>query len=166
MNTSLYDISSDLQDIHNAIIEADGELSPELESSLDRLNLALESKVHGIGKWLRNLDGNEIAIQAEIDRLNKRKASIENLEKRLKDYVYLCMVKADKKKFDFPTFTARIQKNPPSVDVVDEVKLPSKYVRIKQVTELDKRQMLADLKSGASVDGARLVEDKCHLRIG
>ena len=162
---NLYDISSDLQAIHNAIIEQDGELTPDLEASLDRLNLELSNKVHGIGKWLRNLEGNEAAIQAEIDRLEKRKKSISNLETRLKEYVKLCMHKANKKKLEFPLFTARIQANPPSVEITDEHKLPAKYVVIKQISEIDKKQILHDLKLGEQVDGAVLVTDKNHLRI-
>jgi len=165
MNNSLYDIASDLQEIHNAIIDQDGVISSDLENSLDRLNLEISNKVHGVGKWIRNLEGNESSIQAEIDRLERRKKSISNLETRLKDYVKLCMVKADKKKLEFPLFTAAVQANPPSVEITDETKIPAKYIKIKQVTEIDKKQILSDLKAGGDVSGATLVKDKTHLRI-
>jgi len=165
MNNSLYDIASDIQEIHNAIIDQDGEVSPELEKSLDRLNLEISNKVHGIGKWLKNLEGNESSIQAEIDRLERRKKSISSLETRLKEYVKLCMVKADKKKLEFPLFTAAIQANPPSVEITDETKIPAKYIKIKQVTEIDKKQILYDLKAGEAISGATLSTDKTHLRI-
>lgn len=165
MSTSLYDLSADLQAIHNAIIEMDGELTPDLEASLDRLNLELSNKVHGIGKWMRNIEGNETVLQAEIDRLEKRKKAIVNLESRLKEYVKMCMEKAEVKKLEFPLFTARIQANPPSVEITDERVLPARFIKIKQVTEIDKRGVLEALKDGESVIGARLVTDKSHLRI-
>lgn len=165
MNNTLYDISADLQAIHQAIMDQDGELSPDLEDSLDRLNLELSNKVHGIGKWLRNLEGNESAIQAEIDRLERKKKSVTNLGTRLHDYVKFCMEKADKPKLEFPLFTARIQRNPPSVEILDEQKLPTKYIKIKQISEIDRKQLLNDLKAGEEIDAARLVTDKTHLRI-
>jgi hypothetical protein len=165
MTTNLYDIAADLQAIHNAIIEMDGEIVPDLEASLDRLNLELSNKVHGIGKWMRNLEGNETALQTEIDRLEKRKKSITNLESRLKEYVRLCMEKSGKRKLEFPLFTAAIQANPPSVEITDEQKLPAKYVKVEQVTKIDKQGVLDGLKAGEEIEGARLVTDKNHLRI-
>lgn len=165
MTTSLYDISADLKSIHDAIIESDGELSPDLEASLDRLNLQLSNKVHGLGKWIFNLESNESAIQAEIDRLERKKKSVTNLHVRLHNYVEFCMIKADVKKLEFPLFSPRIQKNPPSVEILDEQKIPAKYVKIKQESVIDKKQLLADLKSGDEIEGAELVTNKCHLRI-
>ena len=165
MSTSLYDISADLQAIHNAIIEQDGELTPELEASLDRLNLELSSKVHGIGKWMRNLEVNKEAIAIENTRLEKRYDAMNALEERLKAYVKLCMEKANVKKLEFPIFTARIQANPPSVDITDEQKVPAKYIRIEQITDINKRQMLDDLKAGDHIDGVKLITDRTHLRI-
>ncbi len=75
------------------------------------------------------------------------------------------MEQADVQKIESPTVTLRIQKNPPSVEILAEDQLPARFIKIKQITEIDKTGMLAALKNGEAVTGARLVTEKTHLRI-
>jgi len=46
-----------------------------------------------------------------------------------------------------------------------EDQLPARFIRIKQITEIDKTGMLTALKNGEDVPGARLVTERTHLRI-
>jgi len=59
-------------------------------------------------------------------------------------------------------FTLAFQKNPPSVEVMDESLIPSDY--IKTVTSVDKKLILEALKSGHSVSGCSLSQSE-SLRI-
>ena len=52
---NLYDLSSKLATINNDIIDADGEISEELERRLDETGLAVKEKVQGIGRWVLNI---------------------------------------------------------------------------------------------------------------
>ena len=165
MGESLYELSSELQRINEEIITAEGEITPELETMLDGFTTALDKKTGGIIRWTLNLKGKQQAIQNEIDRLTTRKRMVDNLDKRLKNYVHVCMVKAGMKKLEYDTFTVAIQKNPPSVEIEDEEKIDGKYKEIVQVVKLDKKQILSDMKAGAEVEGAILHTDKTHLRV-
>lgn len=162
---SLYEISKELAVINDEIISADGDLSTELEARLDSVSLDFRAKSQGIAKWTLDIAGTEQAIDEEIARLQRRKKVAENLRSRLTAYIKACMEQADVQKIEWPTITLRIQRNPPSVEVTDADKVPAKYTRIKQITEIDKKAMLSALKDGEQVDGARLVDDKTHLRI-
>ena len=162
---TLYNLSTELSAINDEIITAESELSPDLEKKLDDLQIDFKQKVSNIGRWMLNLNGNEDMLDAEILRLQKRKRISENLYNRLKEYLKFCMEKADVTKLDFTAFTVRIQKNPPSVQIEDETKLPSRFVRVKQIVEIDKSKILDTLKSGECVPGAILISDKTHLRI-
>jgi hypothetical protein len=163
--TNLYEMSTELATINNEIISADGELTPDLEARLDSVSLDFKAKSHGIAKWTLDIAGVESMIETEIARLQRKKRVAENLRTRLLAYIKDCMEQADVQKIESPTITLRIQKNPPSVEILAEDQIPAKFTRIKQITEIDKTGMLAALKTGEEVPGARLVTEKTHLRI-
>ncbi len=161
----LYELSTELALINDEIISADGELSPDLEARLDSVSLDFRAKSQGIAKWTLDIAGVESMIETEIARLQRKKKVAENLRTRLTAYIKACMEHADVQKIESPTVTLRIQKNPPSVEILAEDQLPARFIRIKQITELDKTGILTALKSGEDVPGARLVTERTHLRI-
>lgn len=161
----LYELSTELATINDEIISADGELTPDLEARLDSVALDFRAKSQGIAKWTLDIAGVESMIETEIARLQRKKKVAENLRTRLMAYIKGCMEQADVPKIESPTITLRIQKNPPSVEILAEDQLPAKFIRIKQITELDKTGMLTALKNGEDVPGARLVTERTHLRI-
>ena len=166
--SNLYDLSRSVELVVHEVIDADGELSSDLEKRLDEVSLNFKDKSANIGRWVLNINSNEAAIELEIARLQKRLKVQDNLRKRLKDYLKFCMEVAGLNKLDLTTFTISIAKNPPSVSEISEEdaeKLPSKYVRIVQTKSIDKKEILTDLKNGVEIPGAYLVTDRTNLRI-
>ena len=161
----LYELSKELAAINDEIISADGELSTDLEAHLDSVSLDFRAKSQNIAKWTLDIAGVETMIETEIARLQRKKKVAENLRTRLTAYIKGCMEQADVQKIESPTITLRIQKNPPSVEILAEDQLPAKFIRIKQITELDKIGMLTALKNNEDVPGARLITERTHLRI-
>jgi len=161
----LYELSTELAVINDEIISAEGELTPDLEARLDSVALDFRAKSQNIAKWTLDIAGVESMIEAEIARLQRKKKAAEGLRTRLMAYIKSCMDQADVQKIESPTVTLRIQKNPPSVEILEEQKLPARFIKIKQITEIDKTGMLAALKNGEDVPGARLVTERTHLRI-
>lgn len=163
--TNLYELSKTVDMVVHEVIDAEGELSPDLERRLDEISLQFKDKASNIGKWVLNIDSNDTLIQNEIERLQRRLRIQGNLKKRLKDYLKFCMENCGLNKLDLSTFTISIAKNPPSVGEIDETKLPSKYIKVVQTTSIDKKSLLIDLKTGEQIPGAYLVSDKTNLRI-
>jgi hypothetical protein len=64
----------------------------------------------------------------------------------------------------FAEFTVALQKLPRCAEVVDPALLPAEYKRIvPEYSEPDKRKILADLKEGVVIAGARLSAPACKL---
>ncbi len=165
MSYNLYDLSNELAVINTEIMDAEGELTAELEARLDASVLAVKDKIQSIGKWTLNLDSRIEGIDKEIIRLQHKKTMTGNLNARLKDYVKMCMTRAEIGKLEFTTFTIAIQKNPPSVEIVNEETVPNFYKIIKQIVSVNKRRILEDLMAGQKIEGCNLISNKTHLKI-
>ena len=165
MSDNLYELSHQLAKINNEIFDANGELTEELEKRLDDSALAMKDKVQSIAKWTLNLKGKATMIDAEIARLQHKKKVTENLDKRLSDYVKQAMLAADIHKMEYPTFTVSVQKNPSSVEIIDEDMIPASYKIVKQVISVDKRKLKDDLNDGKKIQGCQLATENTHLRI-
>jgi len=81
---------------------------------------------------------------------------------RLKSYVESNMRAAKIDKVKGRLFTLAFQKNPPSVEVMDESLIPSDY--IKTVTSVDRKLILEALKAGQAVTGCEIRQSE-SLRI-
>src|SRR3990172_3360537 len=100
MSNSLYELSAGLARINEVIIEADGVMSEEMETELDRMLPVMQDKAANIGKWIRNIEGNMTALNLEIDRLKAKKDKAGNLQERLKLYLKESMERAGMTKLE------------------------------------------------------------------
>ena len=83
--------------------------------------------------------------------------------KRMKDSLEQAMLDVDMKRIKTELFTFNIQKNPPSLDVVDESKIPDAYFD-PQPPKLDKKFVLMKLKEGTEIPGVQVRQGE-SLRI-
>ena len=93
-------------------------------------------------------------INEEIERLKARKDVISNNADRVKKYLEKAMIDTGKRKFKTALFGFNIQKNPASVVIDQEDKIPEEYW-IKQDPKLDKALLKKWLKDNP--------EDFAHL---
>lgn len=161
---NLYDLSTALAMLNENIMDNEGVLSEEFEATMDTLLPVITDKVGNVGKWIRNIEGSTLGIDAEIERLRKRKTTIENLEARLKTYLKDCMEKAGLTKLDTGIMVVSVQKNPPSVEILNEETVNNQYKIVKSQVVIDKKMLLEDLKAGVRVAGAELKQGT-HLKI-
>ncbi|GIP45110.1 hypothetical protein J45TS6_35690 [Paenibacillus sp. J45TS6] len=61
-------------------------------------------------------------------------------------------------------FKVKLQKNPPSINVLDSNKVPDTY-KIAQEPKIDSKKLLSDVKNGVVIEGVELITDRQHLRI-
>lgn len=168
--TALYQLSKELAQIHDELFDAQGELSTELETRLDQVNLALTEKATGLRKWLAMIDTDTNGLDAEIARLTKIKKQHVNLYERLKVYVHKNMLVADLKKIETPIGTFTVAKNPPSVEGPTTPELleqtPEQYrVPVPATWTPDKKLIKAALEEGYEVLGWKLITDRTNLKI-
>jgi hypothetical protein len=153
---SLYDITAELEwMIQEAVDQETGEVNPELVQRLDALSLAFEEKALSVAAYVLSLDAYANGIGTEIKRLKRKKEMVENLSKRLREYVARCVPMGQKLEDHRVTIGWRRSK---FVDVFDPDGLPKSYLREKISIEPDKTLIKKAIESGEDVPGATLVE--------
>ena len=134
-----------------------------ITEALDNVGEELEAKAENIAKLIKTLEVDITGYKAEELRLSNKRKSLENRVKSLKEYLDNAMKVTGKTKFKGKLFSFSIQKNTPSVNVLDEKLIPEEYF-IPQEPALDKKRLLSDLKSGIKVEGAEIKQTE-SLRI-
>ena len=81
--TPLYQIEGQLVNLLEQIADNDGEMSEEQEALHKELIESFNKKGSAYGAVIANLNNNIVSIDSEIERLQKRKVSIENNIKRI-----------------------------------------------------------------------------------
>ena len=134
----------------------------DLNSALENIDDEIETKADNIAKVLRDFDGDIEALKSEEERLAKKRKAIENRQKQLKEYLQNAMLVLDKRKFKTDLFSFNIQKNAPSLKILDESKIPEDYYKIEK--KLNKNDLKEAVKNGLFEDAAELVQTE-SLRI-
>lgn len=134
----------------------------DLNSALENIDDEIETKADNIAKVLRDFDGDIEALKSEEERLAKKRKAIENRQRQLKEYLQNAMLVLDKRKFKTELFSFNIQKNAPSLKILDESKIPEDYYKIEK--KLNKNDLKEAVKNGLFEDAAELVQTE-SLRI-
>lgn len=127
----------------------------DLNAALENIDDEIETKAENIAKVLRDFDGDIEALKSEEERLAKKRKAIENRKKQLKEYLQNAMLVLDKRKFKTDLFSFNIQKNAPSLKILDESKIPEDYYKIEK--KLNKNDLKEAVKNGLFEDAAELV---------
>lgn len=150
MNTSLYRYASDL-----AILERITDEETNIQLSQEELVDLIKGKVDSYTSYYQHILDYKESAKAEIERIKllieKADKKIESLEK----YADNCLTVLDVKSIDGKFASIKRKMNPPSLNIINEDLIPLQYVKTKEVVtvSIDKKQLLADLKSGQVIDG-------------
>ena len=159
---SIYELTADFLKVQELIEE--GELDQEtLSNTLECLDYEIEEKAEGYAKVIKNLTADVEGLKAEEERLFNKRKIIENNINNLKKNLEQAMILTGKKKFKTDLFSFNIQKNPPSVKILDESKISEEF-KIPQPDKIDNKGILQELKKGTILDWAEMVQGE-SLRI-
>lgn len=129
------------------------------ESALVVLNAYLDGrreKVDKIGSFILSCEVAASNISDEIARLQARKSVFDNRAKRTKEYVKKVMEVNDKKKLEGDKFTLTVRGTSPSVVILDESAIPSKFMDVKTTYSPRKKDIKAAIERQEPVPGATL----------
>lgn len=153
----LYELAESYQKVLGMI-----ENGEELGDTLEAIEEAFELKVENIAKVMKSVEGEAEIIREEEKRLAERRRALESQVIRLKTYVEDNMKSSGIDKVKGRFFSLSLQKNPPSVEIINESLIPNDY--IKTVTSVDKKLILEAIKAGQAVTGCELKQTE-SLRI-
>jgi len=155
--TTLYALSD--QYLHLVELLEDPETVPEeVEAELDRLSGQIAHKseaIAGLIKWYQGLADMRLS---ESKRMAESVYRFEAQAERLKAYLLKHMQATGMTRIDTGRFTLSIKLNPPRVEVLEAMLVPSEYQRTKVIIEPDKKAITEHWKTtGEVVPGVEIV---------
>jgi hypothetical protein len=158
-SSSLHAIADAIMDA--AVVNDDGEFTPESIAALDALQLTLEQKVEAYAFVYAELTTQACARKELAAYYERRafgpKAAAERLKERLKGE----LERLGMKEIKTPTCKVTLEASPECVELIKGQAVPPAYQR--STPEPDKTAIKAALKNGAVFDFAKLTRGQ-HVR--
>ena len=161
---NLRELTADQEAILSKVESGDFTLE-QVSDHLDMLDSERKQKIENYLHVINRLYNEEVAVTAEIDRLQEIRRSKENALDNIKSWLLISMKDGEKHEFDL--FKVSRVRGREVLRLNESLcnSLPSKYKHTKQVETIDKKLLLKDLKAGAEVKGAEITTGKPSLRI-
>lgn len=163
MNRRLHEVGADFLALEALLLEAGGEVTPEIEAWMAENDTNLEAKVDGYASLIEEWSADAAKWKAEEVRVATHRKTLENAAARLKARLVGELVAMDRLKVETPRFKVAVQRAASTVEVlVDASVLPPQFRReIPATIEADKTALraalkLADDQSELTVDGLTL----------
>ncbi|CAB4152619.1 Siphovirus Gp157 [uncultured Caudovirales phage] len=158
-SSSLRELVQSSQSIVEALIESNGELSPEMELQLQNLEVALPAKIDSYSFILEKLEAEEEFWKAKAKQLTAVAKGCSNVRDRIKESLKQAAVQLGKDELVGNDVRFKISNSKPKL-VIDESQVDEAYKIIVTTKEIDKKRIEEDLKLNVPVQGASLVETK------
>ena len=133
--------------------EEDAEIKRDLQ---ELIAVELNNKSNNIVYAIKNLEGNNAAIDAEIERLQAlKKRNSSNIEKVKSNILWFMQQNnVETIKTDLATFSKRRSE---STDIENIELIPQEFITIKQTFTPDKTAIKKAIKEGREVAGAKVI---------
>jgi hypothetical protein len=157
---NLYQIESEYRAIAQQLMDAEGELTPELEQALAINKEQLQLKSQGYGMVIRESESEQKIILAEIERLQALYDKRSTLVEKLKERITQAMELYDVTEIETPLLKINFR-NSESVEIDNFDLLPNEYKVIPEAKpRVDKKLIKDAIKSGIEVQGAYIQKNK------
>ena len=161
MNVSLYQMSREWEDVFDKLL--DPEIPEEaVFDTIEMIEADMDIKAENYGKIIRSMEGDSSALREEIQRLQKRKKSLDSRADMLKQRLFDAMKATGRPKIKTNLFTFSIQGNGGlrPVDLTDVV--PTEWLK---PGEPDIKRIRESLEAGNFLPFATLGDRGESLRI-
>lgn len=159
-NLSLYSIQSEYLQLANQLIDAGGEVTPELESALAINKESLQSKAIQYTLIIKDTENDLVALDKEINRLMALKSSREKSNAKLKDLIKNAMLLYEVSEIKGENFKLSFRKST-ALKVTDVNIIPAYFFeKVPATSKLINADVKSALTKGEVVPGAELVENK------
>lgn len=151
---TLYEITDNFKLIQSLIEEgADEDVFAE---ALANNQMDLAEKLEGYAMVIKNIESDVEGYKKEEKRLADRRKTMENKIKRMKENMQYSMVSTGQRKIQGEKFSFTVQKNPPSLKVVDDKLIPKKFITVTTTEKIDNKAIMELLKNEQVVPGAEI----------
>ena len=157
----LYELTEVYADLISLLEDCEDEGEEErLLAELTGVSDAIGDKAEAFARIMRNMLCDIEGCRAEIDRLRARAARLESAVDRIKGSLLHAMEIAGASEINTSIGKWRLQRNPPSVRILDESRIPEAYL-IPQPPKVDRRAILAAYcGDGELIPGTEIVREE------
>ena len=158
---SLYQIKNGIMELNNA-----DDISDEDKAKInEQLSIALKNKSSDIIWYhFQNKDLIE-QVDNEIKRLQAFKKFLLNRDERYNNYVMQNMKQLGIEKIETKGGSVQVAKSPLSVEITDENKIPTDFLKIEMVQKVDKNKIKEEFKkTGEVLDGVKYNTNNTYLK--
>ena len=155
-NKSLISLVEQASQIESFLIEAGGELTPDIEKLLEVNGKDLALKVDSYSMILARMKYTAAFYKRRAEIFLDLADASEKVIDRLSNNLEFAMRTLDVKEIEGEDVGFKFVKAPPSVVIEDGEKVPADYQNIKQTITPDKKRIGEDLKNGVPVPGCKL----------
>lgn len=157
MNTSLYALASEYEQIANKLMEMDLD-EQTIADTLESVSGDLETKAVNVAMFIRNIESSAEQIKQAEKQMAERRKALENKATSVKQYLFDNMKRVEVTKIDSPYFSLTIKKNPPKLVIDDAGKIPTNmYIYPEPPAPYpDNEAIKSALKNGVEIEGAHL----------
>lgn len=156
---SLMALVAQTKDIVAVILEHDGQLTPEIEAALTVIEEKTPAKVDAYAIVMERLEMEKDYWKEKAEFYSRVAKSCENIRQKLRDNVKYAMEQlgtdellGNDVRFKLVPAKSRL--------VINETYLPKEFFKEIVTMEPDKTRIEAELKAGADIEGAMLVENR------
>ena len=152
----LYEIAKDYKDALEELTDIEDEA---VVDTLEGLKGTLETKSENIIKYTQNLNSTIHAMKEAEKSMAERRKKLEKKVLGIKQYVKNVMEENQINKIETVNFDLSIRKNPPKAVIENQEMIPKDFVETHKTEKININKVKEELKKGASVQGARLVQE-------
>lgn len=153
---TLYQIGEEQKELLAEIENNEGEITTDLAVKMNLLAENIEEKAVAYGFVIKQFEGEESLIDAEIKRLQELKKAKAKTKDYLKERISAALIEFGIEKVETPLLKLSFRKSE-SVEIVDEALLAPKYFSYSP--KIDKTEIKNSIKNGEEVSGARIVSN-------
>lgn len=144
--SQLYAMTKQMLEL-SAMLDTDDEvLKQAIQDTMQGVEGEFGNKADAIVMLRRNIEGDVLAIESELERLAELKRVKNNSIKGLTDYLKRNMEAADLKSIKRPLFTITLAAGKESVVIDSDDAVPDEYVAVKVASTPDKKAIADFLK--------------------
>ena len=126
----------------------------------------LQQKSQNIIGYTKNIELTIEAMKTEERRISEQRKVLENKLDNFKQYVKECMEQNGIKKIETGLGTISIAKNPISIEIENEEKVPDEFKTVITTTKIDKTKIKDNFKeTGEIPDGVKINIENTRLQI-
>jgi hypothetical protein len=156
--SNLISITQSIIALENEILDNGGELTPELELSLEITEKNLIEKVDKYVYLIDRLEMGAEFFKAKQEEAAKLKKSYESTIDNLKERLKFAMKTLNTNELRGLEYCYKLAKSKPKVKIENPESLPMEFVREKISYEPDKEKIFAALESGVQIENCKLEE--------